>query len=154
MEPIQAGQWIGRLGRRTFRRLSWRDGTKKQLWSRFAFRRVVVASDPRAEQMWLVIERSEDKAPKLQYHLVTGSQKMTHKEIVKSLKERYRTEQMYQEAKGGLGLDHYEGRSYPGWNHHVSVVLSCYSFIVAERVRHFPPSASRAAQAHPQRLAA
>jgi len=153
-EPICVGQWVQQLRPRAFRRLSWRDGTKKQLWSRFAFRRVVVAGDPRQEKMWLVIERSEEKAPKLQYYLVTGSRKMRKKDIVRAIKERYRTEQMYQETKGGLGLDHYEGRRYPGWNHHVSVVLSCYSFIVAERVRHFPPSARRAHQTHAQRLAA
>ena len=62
-EPIRVGQWAGQLRPRALRRLSWRDGTKKQLWSRFAFRRVVVASDPRQEQMWLVIERSEEKVP-------------------------------------------------------------------------------------------
>ena len=152
--PIAVGQWTGSLRPRDFRQLSWRDGTNKQLKSHFAFRRVIVANDPRKEKMWLVTERSEQKAPKVQYYLVTGPKGMKKKEIVRILKERYRTEQMYQETKGGLGLDHYEGRRYPGWNHHISVVLSCYSFIVAERVRHFPPSAPRAHQAHAQQLAA
>ena len=153
-QAMGVGQWAASLRPRDFRLLSWRDGTHKQLESHFAFRRVVVANDPRQEQMWLVTERSVEKAPKLQYHLVTGSKKMKKKDIIRALKERYRTEQMYEETKGGLGLDHYEGRRYPGWNHHVSVVLSCYSFIVAERVRHFPPSVSRADQGHAQRLAA
>jgi SRSO17 transposase len=155
--PISVGKWTGQLRRRDFRRLSWRDGTNKQLESHFAFRRVIAADDPNEEQMWLVIERSEEKAgkaPKFQYYLVTGPQKMKKKDMVRALKERYRTEQMYQETKGGLGLDHYEGRRYPGWNHHVSVVLSCYAFIVAERVRHFPPSARRPCQADAQQLAA
>jgi hypothetical protein len=44
---------------------------------------------------------------------------------------------------GQLGLDHYEGRRFPGWHHHVSVALCCYAFIVAERVRHFPPLGQR-----------
>jgi SRSO17 transposase len=152
--PIQVGQWTGHLRRRDFYRLSWRDGTKKQMVSHFAFRRVIAVDDPRQEQMWLVTERTEEKVPKYQYYLVTGSKKMRRKQIIRALKERYRTEQMYQEAKGGLGLDHYEGRGYPGWNHHVTVVLSCYAFIVAERVRHFPPSARRADQAHAQCRAA
>jgi SRSO17 transposase len=152
--PIAVGKWTGQLRRRDFRRLSWRDGTKRQLWSRFAFRRVVVASDPRQEQVWLVTERTEDKVPKFQYYLVTGGPRMKKKAIIRAIKERYRTEQMYQETKGGLGLDHYEGRRYPGWNHHVSVVLCCYSFIIAERVRHFPPSARGRHKAHAQRLTA
>ena len=153
-KPICVGLWAGQLRNRDFRRLSWREGTKKQLSSRFVFRRVVVASDPRQEEQWLVVERSEEKAPKLQYYLMTGARTMTKKVLVRALKERYRTEQMYQEAKGGLGLDHYEGRRYTGWHHHVSVVLCCYSFVIVERVRHFPPSARRTYQTHAQRLAA
>jgi SRSO17 transposase len=56
--------------------------------------------------------------------------------------------------KGELGLDHYEGRRFRGWNHHVSVVLCCYAFIVAERARSFFPSASAARHAYPLDLAA
>jgi len=46
---------------------------------------------------------------------------------------------VYEDAKGELGLDHYEGRSFRGWNHHVSMVLVCFAFIVAERSRAFSP---------------
>jgi SRSO17 transposase len=65
---------------------------------------------------------------------------LSKKEIVRTFKERWRTERAYQELKGELGLDHFEGRSFPGWHPHVSVVLCCYAFIVSERVRRFPPS--------------
>jgi len=56
--------------------------------------------------------------------------------------------------KGELGLDHYEGRRFPGWHHHVSVALCCYAFLIAERVRHFPPSARGTTEAHAQHLSA
>jgi hypothetical protein len=68
---------------------------------------------------------------------------MSKKQIVRIYKERYRTERVYEEMKGELGLDHFEGRSFPGWHHHVSVALCCYAFVIAERMRHFPPSARR-----------
>jgi len=35
--------------------------------------------------------------------------------------------------------------SFRGWNHHVSMVLVCFAFIVAERSRAFPPSAGKTA---------
>ncbi len=66
---------------------------------------------------------------------------MSKKQIVRLIKERYRTEQAYEELKGELGLDHFEGRSFVGWHHHVSVALCSYAFLVAERSRAFPPSA-------------
>lgn len=46
--------------------------------------------------------------------------------------------------KGELGFDHYEGRSFVGWHHHVTAVLVCYAFLVAELVRSFPPLGLRA----------
>ncbi|HEY0190015.1 MAG TPA: hypothetical protein VGC42_02760 [Kofleriaceae bacterium] len=41
-----------------------------------------------------------------------------------------------------------------GWHHHVSVVLCCYAFVIAERVRHFPPSARRPVADDAQSVAA
>ncbi|KYF54357.1 hypothetical protein BE08_03175 [Sorangium cellulosum] len=35
-------------------------------------------------------------------------------------------------------LNHYEGRRFQGWHHHVSVVLACYAFITAERAAFSP----------------
>ncbi len=68
--------------------------------------------------------------------------------------QRWRTERVYEDLKGELGLDHFEGRRFPGWHHNVSVALCCYAFIVAERVQHFPPSARRALGNGPKPIAA
>ena len=64
------------------------------------------------------------------------------------------TERVYQEMKGELGLDHFEGRSFPGWHHHVSVALCCYAFVIGERMRHFPPTTGRRSPARADALAA
>jgi SRSO17 transposase len=37
--------------------------------------------------------------------------------------------------KDALGLDHFEGRSYPGWNHHVTLVSVAHGFLTTERLR-------------------
>jgi SRSO17 transposase len=65
------------------------------------------------------------------------SQDISMKQLVRHIKQRWRTERAYEDLKCQLGLDHFEGRLYPGWHHHVSVALCCYAFITAERVRHF-----------------
>lgn len=131
----------------SFRRVTWRTGTKKRLTGRFAFLRVVPASNDPAiepkhrEDLWLIMEWPDDEEEPTKFYLSSLPPNTTKKQLVRSLKERYRTEQMYREAKTELGLDHYEGRRFPGWHHHVSVVLVCYAFVVAERARAFPPSA-------------
>ena len=129
------------LGPKAFRRCTWREGTNRKLSSRFALCRVKVPIEPglAARAEWLLVEwPSGDKEP-THFFLTTLPQTMSMKEIVRLIKERYRTEQVYAELKGELGLDHFEGRSFPGWHHHVSVVLCAYAFLVAERSRAFPP---------------
>jgi SRSO17 transposase len=139
------------LDERSFRRVVWRDGTRGPLQSRFAFVRVRVALEGQPdvvenEPLWLLIEWPEHEDAPTKYALTTLPRSMARKQIVRTLKERWRTEQAYQEMKTELGLDHFEGRSWVGWHHHVSLVICCYAFVVGERMRHFSPSAGRTRQ--------
>ncbi len=81
-----------------------------------------------------------EKAP-THYTLARLRKAPSRKQLVRITKERWRTERVYEDLKGELGLDHYEGRSFRGWHHHVTVVLCCYAFVTSERLRHFPPRA-------------
>jgi SRSO17 transposase len=139
------------LDPRDIRKVTWREGTKATMHARFAIVRVEPMpkdGNPRREQ-WLVIEWPDDSHLPGKYALVTLPRDMTRKQIVRTLKERWRTERAYQDLKGELGLDHFEGRSYSGWNHHVSMALYCYAFLVAEQARAFPPSCAGTGQARP-----
>jgi SRSO17 transposase len=142
-EPRTAKEIALDLGEKAFRRCTWRAGTSRKLFSRFALRRVKVPVEeglaPRAE--WLLIEWPYGEKEPTHFFLTTLPKRMSKKQIVRLIKERYRTEQAYEELKGELGLDHFEGRSFTGWHHHVSVALCSYAFLVAERSRAFPPSA-------------
>ena len=106
------------------------------------------------EPVWLVIEWPEGESQPTKFFLTSLRRRMSKKQIVRTIKERWKTERVYEELKGELGFDHYEGRSFLGWHHHVSVVISCYAFVVAERVRAFPPSAARARRNHAVAVAA
>jgi SRSO17 transposase len=122
-----------------FRRCTWRKGTREDLTARFALRRVVPCADD-SEALWLLIEWRDGEPEPANYFLASMYVK-TKKQFVRLVMQRWRTERVYEDLKGELGLDHFEGRRFRGWHHHVSVALCCYAFIVAERVRHFPPSA-------------
>jgi SRSO17 transposase len=139
---------VGELGtalRSKLRTVTWRQGTKAELRSRFARLRVVVDRDDgllRPAQ-WLLVEWPEDEPAPTKFVLSTMPTNISCKQLVRTFKERWRIERSYEDLKGELGLDHYEGRSYIGWHHHVSVVLACYAFLIAEHARSFPPSARR-----------
>ena len=93
---------------------------------------VVIAS---AVLIWLtafkVIDKDKRGGPVQHYVLATLPKTMSCKQLVGRIKQRWRTERVYEDLKGELGLDHFEGRTYTGWQHHVSCVLSCYAFLVA-----------------------
>jgi SRSO17 transposase len=157
--PVTARDLARSLPRKAFRHYTWREGTNGRLRSRFAFRRVKVEQDDGLEPasrdpVWLVIEWPDDEDEPTKYFLTTLKRRLPKKEIVRTIKERYRTERVYEEMKGELGLDHFEGRTFRGWHHHVSVALCCFAFVTAERSRHFPPSARRARDADAHRRAA
>jgi SRSO17 transposase len=142
-----------------FRRCTWREGTKQDLSARFALRRVVPAYDgahgiEKREPLWLLIEWRDGEDEPANYFVCSQPGQTTKKALIRAVMQRWRTERAYEDLKGELGFDHYEGRSFPGWHHHVSVVLCCYAFIVGERVRHFPPSTGGAMEHLPQQLAA
>ena len=134
-----------------FRRCTWREGTGAPLWARFAMQRVRVSHD---EEVWLLIEWRDGEAEPANFFFANFPRAITKKELVHIAMQRWRTERAYEDLKGELGLDHYEGRSFPGWHHHVSVALACYAFIVAERSRRFPPSTKRPSRHREVALAA
>jgi SRSO17 transposase len=159
-EIIGVGELAARIeSQRGFRRCTWRRGTKQDLSARFALRRVVPAYDgghgiEKREPVWLLVEWRDGDDEPANYFFCSLPAPMTKKKLVQIVMQRWRTERAYQDLKGELGLDHYEGRRFPGWHHHVSVVLCCYAFIVAERARHFPPSASWTLESDAHSLAA
>jgi SRSO17 transposase len=135
-----------------FRRCTWRQGSKTALSALFALRRVVPAHGGKPtleerEHLWLLIEWRETEPTPSNYFLVSIPERMTTKQLVRIVMQRWRTERIYEDLKNELGLDHFEGRKFSGWHHHVSVALCCYAFVATERVRHFPPS-TRGATPH------
>jgi len=62
------------------------------------------------------------------------------KKLVEQAKHRWSVERDSLELKQELGLGHFEGRSWRGFHHHVTLCIAAYGFPVAERSR-FSPSA-------------
>jgi len=144
-DPLSLETAAAVIGERSYRKLTWREGSRRSMSAAFATLRVRVVTnkDTRGEEHWLVIEKPKRRKPVEHYVLTTLPKTAARKEIVRRIKQRWRIERTYEDLKGELGLDHFEGRTYNGWQHHVSCVLACYAFLVAERARAFPPSAGR-----------
>ena len=136
---------LTRVGARPFRRYAWREGTKKSLQARFAFFPVRIPNSDHDEPLWLIIERRDGAVQRDRAYLCSLPQKTHRKRLIYVLKERWCTEAAYQESKQQLGLAQYQGRLYPGLQHHLSAVICSYAFIVAERERNCDAANPRAA---------
>jgi SRSO17 transposase len=158
-DPIEVRELARRLAAEgAFRKYTWRDGTAGPLHARFAFLRVLPAADdgrdPRfRDRVWLVCEWRDGDDHPAHFHFATYK-RLPFVHLVQLIKDRWRTERVYQDLKDELGLDHFEGRRFRGWHHHVSVVLAAAAFLVAERARRFSPSGDATQDDDPVAIAA
>ncbi len=91
---------------------------------------------------WLLAEWPRGKAEPTKYWLASLPETTPIVELVRLARSRWRVEQDDRELKGALGLDHFEGRSWAGWHHHVTLVSVAHGFLTLERLRHPKPAAS------------
>jgi SRSO17 transposase len=136
---IEARAWGAAQPPRAWRLVSWRNGTNAAWRARFCAVRVTPAHDWRdrrlAPEVWLLGERDLGDTPRTKYYLVDLPAGTPLKAVVQLAHQRWAIEQQYQELKDELGLDHFEGRTLPGWERHVVLTALAYSFLQIERRR-------------------
>ena len=82
---------------------------------------------------WLLCERSDQDLRK--FYLLNLAATATLTDLVTLARSRWPIEQQYRDLKDDLGLDHFEGRSYRGWHHHVVLTAVAFTFLQLERAR-------------------
>jgi SRSO17 transposase len=128
------------LKARGWKTIRWREGTKGWLTSRFLSLRVQPSHGyhegqaPRKE-VWLLIEWPPDEAEPTKYFLCDLPASYTLRRLVRLAKCRWAIEQDYHQLNEELGLDHYEGRSWAGWHHHVTLTMLAHAFLTLEAQR-------------------
>ena len=124
---------------RAWRRVTWRNGRNRPWAARFAAVRVTPANDWRerrlAPEVWLLCEQDLGATPRTKYFFINLPAGASLPQLVRLAHQRWAIEQQYQELKTELGFDHFEGRSYPGWQHHVVLTAVAYAFLQRERQR-------------------
>jgi SRSO17 transposase len=124
-----------------YKTIRWREGSKGGMVSRFAAVRVQPAhgynkkDNKLPPRQWLLIEWSTDQAEPCKFWFSNLLPQAGLRRLVRLAKIRWRVEQNYQQQKEELGLDHYEGRGFIGWHHHVTINMIAYGFLVFETLR-------------------
>jgi SRSO17 transposase len=144
-QPETAAQLAQQVDKKEWKTVTWRQGTKQPLRSRFAALRVRPAhrdywrSEAWPEQ-WLLVEWPAGESAPTKYWLSNLPATAKLKQLVSLAKQRWIIERDYEELKQELGLGHFEGRGWRGFHHHATLCIAAYGFLVAERSR-FSPSA-------------
>jgi SRSO17 transposase len=130
------------LPERAWRTMTWGQGTKGPMRSRFAQVKVWAAQGwkrqehPQRVMEWLLVEWPEGAAAPSDYWLAQlGDPAVGLRRLVKMARARWRVEMDYRELKEELGLDHYEGRHWLGWHHHVTLVTMAFACLRTEQAR-------------------
>jgi SRSO17 transposase len=135
-------------GRSAARTVTWREGSKTtkhnpraEMRSRFlalrvrpANRQIRRATDGSLPECWLLAEWPPGAAEPTDYWLSTLPADTPLRELVRIAKIRWRIEHDYRELKDGLGLDHFEGRNFPGWHRHVTLASLAQAFCTMLRL--------------------
>ncbi len=129
-------------GRRALHQVTWRHGSRKNAYnptatmrSRFLALRVRPANrdiprnpDGSLDECWLIAEWPPGEDEPTDYWLSNLPADTPLRTLVRLAKIRWRIEHDYRELKDGLGLDHFEGRSYLGWHRHVTLTALAQAF--------------------------
>lgn len=106
------------------------EGTKGPIEYEFTKRRITLCKEGLPEKtVWLVIKRTPGANHEYSYYISNAPVSTRLKLFVWLSGVRWAIEQCFEEAKSELGMDHYEVRKYPGWNHHMLTCMLAHFFL-------------------------
>jgi SRSO17 transposase len=141
-KPIQIVELVQGIPRHRYKTVTWREGTRGKLTSKFLAYRVRPAEKhakgkPPGDEQWLLCEwQARDSEPRFYFSTLPAN--LSLKELVRITKLRWRVERDYQDLKGEVGLDHFEGRTWRGFHRHATLCAVAHGFLALRRAL-FPP---------------
>lgn len=134
---VQARRWMVGVKDQAWEKIHIRDGAKAPLivWATRA--RVYTKDDLKVSKktQWLLVIKTDEKNPEYRYYLSNAEEEVGLAEMVHAASARQWIEDCFQRAKGKVGLDHYEVRSWMGWHHHMTLCMLALYFLVREQRR-------------------
>ena len=140
--PVGLREHVLAAGRPAAVEVTWRQGSRGALTSHFMALRIRpagrrptarLAADGSLPAVWLLAEWPPEQPEPTDYWLSSLPETTRLPELVRLAKIRWRIEHDYRELKTGLGLDHFEGRTWAGWHRHVTLVTAAQLFLTLLR---------------------
>ena len=124
------------LPRQQWKRYCIKEGSKGTLWAEFAFLRVTTVRHALpGTRVWAVFRRSLNPQPELKFHLCNAPADCPPPVLAQMSGWRWPIETTWEEAKGEVGMDQYETRSWLGWHHHMAQTFLAHYFLMRVRLQ-------------------
>lgn len=119
---------------------SWKSANGRRQHTRLAWCEVYLEHRLRQhgeepEKAWLVVDWPADAPAPYHIYLAHLHRPPAKARCLKLSRARWHIEQYFQRAKDDLGLDHFEGRSWRGFHHHLVLSAVAYLFILVQYLR-------------------
>ena len=138
-KPETVRQIAKRIPEEQWQTVAWRKGSKGVLQGEFVAVRVTPSQQwhngKQSKACWLLCGRAIGGKQATQFHFSNLPEDTSLKKLVQLARTRWPIEQSYEQLKDELSLDHFEGRSYPGFHHHLVLTAMAFTFLQLERQR-------------------
>jgi SRSO17 transposase len=128
---------LAALGAEGWCRLSAGDGAKGPRWYDWCWLPLAAPRQP-AWHRWLLVRRSISDPTELTAYVVFAPEATPLATVVQVAGSRWTVERCFEEAKGEVGLDQYEVRSWTGWYRHITLAMWAYALLTVLRAVHLP----------------
>jgi SRSO17 transposase len=123
---------LAALPEESWTRLSAGNGTKGPRWYDWRWLPLAQSSEP-GWRRWLLVRRSVSTPTELQAYVVFAPQATTLEAVVRVAGSRWTIESGFEAAKGEVGLDHYEVRTWTGWYRHLTLAMWALALLTIMR---------------------
>jgi SRSO17 transposase len=135
-DALEVRQIAAHLAGHRWRRYTIKDGSQGPIEADFAFVRATRKRHRRpGDCVWVVFRRSLGPQPELKSYLSNAPANLAHTRLVELAGMRWPVECALEEAKGELGMDQYETRSWRGWHHQMTLTFLAHHFVLRWRLR-------------------
>src|SRR5262249_6011500 len=134
LRQVRVKALIAQAPVKAWQRLSTGDGSKGRRWYDWACVRIN-GPEPEEFPRWLLARRSVSDPEDLAYYLCAGRPGTTVQELARAAGARWAVEECIEAAKGEVGLDHYEVRSWVGWYRHITLALFAQAVLAVIRAK-------------------
>ena len=131
-------QLAAQFPKRAWKKCEWTSAAGNPRRTRLAWCEVYLQVDLQYGPMkkhWLVVDWPEGDPEPYQHYLAYLNQPPTRAPCLRLSRSRWQIEQLIQRGKGDLGLDHFEGRSWRGFHHHLVLCAVAYLFVLTVYLR-------------------